>query len=299
MERILVIKIGASGDVVRTTPLLHVLEGEVTWVTAPLNVALLPAAHPKLARILTLEEAQKALLGVHFDRVICLEDDGACAALGSSVQTENYFGVYIKNGEVTYTEDARPWFDMGLVSRFGLAKADEIKAQNRETYQAILFKMLGYSFENQPYILPNLGDVKRKPKRIGIESRAGKRWPTKIWTDYNSLAENLEEKGFEVFFFQDREHILDYARDIASCSVFVGGDTLGMHLAMATQTSGVALFTCTSPWEIHDYGLFKKITSPKLMEAFYKTDYFPEVVQAISLAEVEEAVLQQINAKTV
>lgn len=129
MERILVIKIGASGDVVRTTPLLHILKGEVTWVTAPLNVALLPAAHPKLARILTLEEAQKALPGAHFDRVICLEDDEACAALGSSVQTENYFGVYIENDEVTYTEDARLWFDMGLVSRFGLTKADEIKAQ--------------------------------------------------------------------------------------------------------------------------------------------------------------------------
>lgn len=35
------------------------------------------------------------------------------------------------------------------------------------------------------------------------------------------------------------------------------------------------------------------------MDAFYKTDYFPEVVQAISLDEVQEAVFSQINTKTV
>ena len=33
MRNMLIIKLGALGDVVRTTPLLRVLEGKMTWVT--------------------------------------------------------------------------------------------------------------------------------------------------------------------------------------------------------------------------------------------------------------------------
>src|SRR5207249_11169569 len=38
---ILIIKLGATGDVVRTTPLLRRLSGSVTWITAARNAVLL------------------------------------------------------------------------------------------------------------------------------------------------------------------------------------------------------------------------------------------------------------------
>ncbi len=38
----LIIKTGASGDVVRTTSLLPALEGEVFWLTAAYNLPLFP-----------------------------------------------------------------------------------------------------------------------------------------------------------------------------------------------------------------------------------------------------------------
>src|SRR5690606_28265482 len=37
----LILKLNATGDVVRTTSLLRRLDGEVTWITAPTNVPLL------------------------------------------------------------------------------------------------------------------------------------------------------------------------------------------------------------------------------------------------------------------
>ena len=37
----LILKLGATGDVVRTTPLLKHLTGEVSWITAAKNVPLL------------------------------------------------------------------------------------------------------------------------------------------------------------------------------------------------------------------------------------------------------------------
>ena len=42
----LIIKLNATGDVVRTTPLLDKLEGEITWITAEGNVPLVDGVAP-------------------------------------------------------------------------------------------------------------------------------------------------------------------------------------------------------------------------------------------------------------
>ena len=44
-----------------------------------------------------------------------------------------------------------------------------------------------------------------------------------------------------------------------------------MHFALGTGTPCVTLFTCTSPWEIYDYGIQKKIVSPLLERVFLQT----------------------------
>jgi hypothetical protein len=69
-----------------------------------------------------------------------------------------------------------------------------------------------------------------------------------------------------------------------------------MHFALGTKTPCVTLFTCTSPWEIYDYGVQEKIVSPLLEEFFYKRDYDERATTAISLDEVLEAVMAQLDA---
>ena len=49
---VLILKLNATGDVVRNTPLLRRLDAEVTWVTAAMNLPLLVAVRPK-SRILS------------------------------------------------------------------------------------------------------------------------------------------------------------------------------------------------------------------------------------------------------
>ena len=44
----LIVKLNATGDVVRTTPLLRCLDGPVTWITARANCPLLEGVHEKL-----------------------------------------------------------------------------------------------------------------------------------------------------------------------------------------------------------------------------------------------------------
>ena len=51
----LIIKFGASGDVVRTTTVLHLLQGEVDWITSDLNASLLNGIS-KITRVITQSE---------------------------------------------------------------------------------------------------------------------------------------------------------------------------------------------------------------------------------------------------
>ena len=52
----LIVKLGAMGDVIRTTPLLHVLEGDVCWVTKKESIPLLPPL--KVRQIIDIDEAK-------------------------------------------------------------------------------------------------------------------------------------------------------------------------------------------------------------------------------------------------
>ena len=54
--------------------------------------------------------------------------------------------------------------------------------------------------------------------------------------------------------------------------------------------------TCTSPWEICDYGLQRKIVSPSLKEFFYKRRFAERATSAVTLEEVITAVLEQLDA---
>jgi hypothetical protein len=69
-----------------------------------------------------------------------------------------------------------------------------------------------------------------------------------------------------------------------------------MHLALGSDVRCVSLFTCTSPWEIHDYGLQRKIVSPLLNEFFYKRGFAERATTAIPLEDVIAAALEQLDA---
>ena len=282
----LIIKLGALGDVLRTTPLLHVLQGDIYWVTKKEAIPLLPKSHIK--EIIDIEYAKDRLIGEHFDLVISLDDDYEAAELATWISKEKLIGSYLENGRITYTDSSAEWFDMGLISKYGKKVADELKKKNKKTYQEILFRMVGKEFKGEEYIInfTSLKKVENKEKIVGIESRAGDRWPTKRWNKFEELAQLLIKDGYKVVFFKDKESLQDYIQDISQCYVVVTGDTLAMHIALALKIKVVALFTCTSPTEIYDYGRLVKIVSPLLDKAFYKRTYIPEAVDAISLEEV-------------
>ena len=290
---ILIIKLNATGDVVRTTPLLRCLEGDITWITDQKNVILLEGLIPNL-KCLSWED--RSVAGDRqYDLLINLEDSVAVAEFVEELRYKQLFGAY-KNGstELEYTRDSRRWFDLSLISSYGKTHADQLKLQNRHTYQELIFEGLGLSFTGQEYLLPEpvttdlCGDV-------AIASEAGPVWPMKRWAHYDQLKEGLEEKGFSVNILPRRKSLLEHISDVRNHRCLVGGDSLPMHMALGTQTQCVSLFNCTSPWEIYDYGIQTKIVSPLLPAYFYRRDFDPQATTAIRIDEVLEAVLERLT----
>jgi heptosyltransferase-2 len=215
-NNILIIKLGAMGDVIRTTPLLHDLNGNIFWVTRRASIPLLPK--DLISNIFDIDNS-KHLDEFSFDIVICLDDEYEAASLATSVKKSELIGSYCNDsGELTYTESSSEWFDMGLISRFGKERADKLKMQNKKTYQEILFQMLGKKFNGEEYILNQDGllndGMGTDNFRIGIEKRAGERWLMKQWNKYDELASHLKNDGYEIVFFHQRSYISEYIKDI-------------------------------------------------------------------------------------
>jgi heptosyltransferase II len=289
----LIIKLGATGDVVRTTPLLEKITGPITWVTAARNRPLLEGLQENL-KSLSWEERHLAA-NKSYDLVINLEDTLEAGQFVRGLKFGRLFGAFLESdNRLVYTDDSRGWFDLSLISRFGKQSADQLKLENRRTYQDLIFSGMGFVFKGESYRLPepawtNLaGD-------IAIAPEAGPVWPMKNWAFYDVLKERLEGRGMVVNVLPRRETLLEHLGDVRNHRCLVGGDSLPMHFALAVGTRCVTLFNCTSPWEIHDYGLQQKIVSPLLAEFFYQRSMDRRATIAISIDSVYDAVMNQLE----
>ena len=215
--RVLIIKLGAAGDVVRTTTLLHILRGEIHWLTSDNNMILLNSI-PRIEKCIPWSKRNN-LTNTDYDFVINLEDSVDTARLLNEIKYKELFGAYLnKSNSLAYTESSKEWFDISLISNFGKKKADELKLRNRKTYQEMIFKGLGYTFKGEKYFLPK--PIKTNLRGdIAIAPESGSVWPMKNWAYYNELKLKLEEDGYTINFLPirflnqqiaTRESIQDY-----------------------------------------------------------------------------------------
>ncbi|MBI2647217.1 glycosyltransferase family 9 protein [Candidatus Woesearchaeota archaeon] len=194
---IIIIKLGAIGDVIRTTSILQGLKAKyknckIDWVTKKESFDIL--SNNKLINNIYLinKNTKKVLEDKTYDLVISLDDDYEACELASSINSKRIIGAYVKNNFITYTKDSSLWFDMGLLSKFGKKKADILKAKNKRTYQEIMYKMLDLDYKKQEPILvidkksldfskkfSQKNNIKKSDTIIGINTGAGGRWEDK------------------------------------------------------------------------------------------------------------------------
>jgi hypothetical protein len=227
MRNILICKIGALGDVVRTTPILRVLSGRIFWITSKEAKEILPKL--KNLEILTEDTIDFDYLSrINFDLILNLEENETLAKNLSLLKTEKIIGVYydFEEQKLKYTQESEKWYDMSLISKYGKEKADFLKWNNRKSYQKILFEIVGKKFNGEEYFL----DYKLKNKKIqteeiivAIEKRAGNTWPMKKWPYYEELKKRIEKEGFKVFYLSQRESLKEYMEDIDKATVLILG----------------------------------------------------------------------------
>src|SRR5258708_14108822 len=151
------------------------------------------------------------------------------------------------------------------------------------------------SFEGERYLLP-------KPVETGLSGdmvlaqHVGAVCLMKNLAYYDQLKQAIEAEGLVMNVLPKRRSLLEQLGDVQGHRCLVGGDSLPMHFALGTNTRCVSLFTCTSPWEICDYGLLTKIVSQLLEQYFYKRGFDPRATEAIGLEEVYEATIRQYRA---
>lgn len=290
---VLIVKLGATGDVVRTTPVLRVLDAHITWVTAAKNIVLLEGVKNNL-RCFSWEERERAL-DARYDLAINLEDTLDVAQFLKTVEWSEIFGAHVDSANaLTYTKNSRRWFDLSLISTYGKQEADKLKFRNRRTYQEMIFDGLGSRFTGETYLLPEPIETGLSAD-VAIAADSGPVWPMKKWAYYPELKQQLEDRGLTVNVLPERSSLLEHLSDVRNHRCLVGGDSLPMHFALGTGARCVSLFNCTSPWEIYDYGIQIKIASPLLGEFFYKRGYDRRATTTISLEEVLNAVLAQLE----
>jgi hypothetical protein len=290
----LIIKLGADGDVVRTTTLLRALKGEVTWVTAAKARVLVDGVREGL-RCFTWEERDLAR-DQTYDLIINLEDTEDVGQYLQTVRHRRVFGARLNpDGALGYSEDSNGWFDLSLISRHGRAEADRLKLANRRTYQDLIFSGLGLSFTGERYCLPEAATTDLRGD-IAMAPVAGAVWPMKNWAFYKELQAELETRGLLVNVLPRRATLLEHLGDVRNHRLLVSGDSLPMHFALGLGVRCVSLFTCTGPWEIFGYGIQEKIVSPLLGDYFFKRGFEARATEAIPLETVLDAVLRGIEA---
>jgi heptosyltransferase-2 len=157
----------------------------------------------------------------------------------------------------------------------------------------MIFRGLGYNFNGQTYLLPSpvqtdlAGDIALAPY-------SGPVWPMKNWAYYDALRHRLEGKGFVVNVLPTRGSLLEHLADVQNHRYLVSGDSLPMHLALGSRIKCTSIFICTSPWEIHDYRLQRKIVSRSLASYFYRRDFDERATTSIPLEQVCDTVLEHM-----
>jgi heptosyltransferase-2 len=220
-HRILIVKLAAAGDVLRTTSVLPPLRRQypnasITWVTAAGSAPLLER-NPHVDRVLPFRGHLPAELHVEeFDLLYNWDASPDSAALASAARARvKYgFGLDTRGCSYPFRPSARRWLEMGL--------RDDLKRANVETYQRHVLEIaeLTEAAEAPQLILTDeerafgLGQARawglaEGGRRVGLNTGAGGRWPLKRWTEegFLGLARALSSSGVSVLLLGGPEEV--------------------------------------------------------------------------------------------
>ena len=236
--RILLIKLGALGDVIRTAALLPGLkaawpESHITWVSRPAGVRML-ANHPLIDRLLPFDaESLCHLECEQFDLCLSLDKEPAPAALAMRVRAAQRRGIGLSRFGTVFPLNSQ------CAAYFRLGLDDEFKFRcNEKAYQELIYQAVGLSYRGERYQLyPGAAhcrwagrrwqahQVEPHEKVIGLNTGAGDAFANKIWRaeKFTRLARELVRKhGWRVALLGGPREAQTNKAIAAACAGLVG-----------------------------------------------------------------------------
>ncbi|MCH2224398.1 MAG: glycosyltransferase family 9 protein [Crocinitomicaceae bacterium] len=295
--RVLIIKLGALGDVIRTTPLLEKFRNEYegvhfTWVTQ--SPAILPK--DKVDDILAWNETSIfTISNSTFDVAINLDKEAEACILLDKVKAEKKFGFVWKDGHISpATKKAEHKILTGLF--------DQLSKDNTKSYLEEIFEICDYEFQGEDYDINLNTELSDKWKLhfdklskgrevVGLNTGCGPRWNTRLWSEsaWCELAEKLIGNGyFPVFLGGQLEHekntrmakssgchypghfsLEEFISLTNACDVIVTQVSMMMHIATALKKKMVLCNTIFNKHEFELYGRGVIIEPESGCECYY------------------------------
>jgi ADP-heptose:LPS heptosyltransferase len=319
--RILIIKLGALGDVIRSTPLLEPLRhkfpnAHITWLT--LNPSILPP--DKIDEILPLNFIN--LYNIEnstFDVAINLDKDKeACILLNKLSASEKYGYTWINNHIAPATKNAEHKLLTGFF--------DDLSKSNTKNYIQEIFEICHFEFNGEDYQI-NLNEklssswnekllsLSEGKKIVGLNTGCGPRWNTRLWKDeyWIETASQLRNKGyFPIFLGGELEHeknqrlseqanvyypghfsLEEFIALTNCCETIITQVTMMMHIATALRKKMVLMNTIFNPHEFELYGRGVIIGPEKGCDCYFGNSCIHN--EPCMLLITPESVVQAIN----
>ncbi len=276
-QRILIIKLGAVGDVLRTTPILRKLrevfpDAVIHWLTH--TPVVIPPIVDKVFRwqlsdILTLRAS-------HYDLVINYDKDYDACALASLLSAHDKKGFLLIDGVPAPADAAAE--DKFLTGIF-----DDLSRANVKSYLEELFEICGYTFAGEKYILDNFENrgyewhLPAARPLVGLNTGCGGRWSSRLWpTNYwKKLTHFLSDGGFGVLLLggpdeHEKNEAIAAESDalylghfplpqfinlVDQCDLVVTAVTMAMHVAIGLEKKIVLFNNTFNRNEFELYGL--------------------------------------------
>ena len=208
--QVAIIKIGALGDVVRTTSILPGLrrrfpDMSLTWISSTGGLDLV-CRHPDVHQAVNIADPPDAQWRTaSYDWLISLDDERITCQLASAIHATKISGAFMASeGVRRYTPDTEPWFGMGLLrppDQGGIDRANQLKQSNTLSHGTIFYQMLALPgpVARPRVVLPeedkqwargwfDASVLSDRAKVIGINSGASGRWEFKKWGEDQTAA---------------------------------------------------------------------------------------------------------------
>ncbi len=276
-KRILIVKLGALGDVIRTTPLLRKLKQiypscEITWISQYPEILPNLVDIPLKFNVMNITKLQAD----KFDILYSLDKDNEACALANLVKADVKKGFKLVNGK-SYP------IDEGSVNKYRTGLSDNLNRKNTKSYPEEAFEIVGLEYNKEKYLLDKpkklvhteLDRIKRPI--IGLNTGCSQRWKTRIWPieHWIELANMIKEAGYTPLLLggpdEDEKNkyiaqnssarylgileIDDFISLVDEIELMVTGATMALHIGIALEKKIVLMNNIFNNNEFELYGL--------------------------------------------